>query len=63
MPVDGTSNSKYLKDVLELRAKGFSYKQIAEELGCNKSTVSYLLSNKTREELKARVENLKEQEY
>ena len=60
IPVDNTSNSKYLKDILELRAKGFSYKQIAEELGCSRSTVSYLLSDKTREKRKVRENKYRE---
>lgn len=35
--------SKYREDILRLRAEGYSYNRIVEELGCTKSTVCYYL--------------------
>ncbi len=32
---------RHKEKILELRAKGWSYNQIAKELNCNKSTISY----------------------
>ena len=34
----------YRKDIIELRKCGLSYKEIAQKIGCAKSTVSYHLS-------------------
>ena len=63
VPIENNSNSKYLTDVLKLRAEGLSYKKIAEKLGCSTSTISYLLSDKTREKRKVRLEKYKDNWY
>ena len=60
-PIKDTGNSKYLADVLRLRAEGKSYRQIASELGCSKSTISYLLSEKTRENIVKKIERYKDE--
>ena len=44
----------YKNKVLELRSLGWSYNKIANELGCSKSTVSYYLSDTTKEKVKHR---------
>ena len=40
------------KKIIALRQKQYSFKQIAKELGCSLSTVSYALRKKTRDKVK-----------
>ena len=42
------NNSPYQQRIKELRLYGKSYAEIAKEVGCSKSTVSYYLRNKSR---------------
>lgn len=46
--------SPFQQKIKELRSKGKSYEEIAKEVGCSKSTVSYYLRNKSREKTKQR---------
>lgn len=47
--------SKYKDKILELRAKGLSYRQIQKELGCNPSSISYHCGIGQKEKSAARV--------
>lgn len=47
--------------ILELKAQGYNQKQIAEELGCSKSTVSYHCNNETRAKAAARTDSTRKQ--
>ena len=42
------------RDILNLRAKGMTYRQIAETLDCSKSTISYWLDPSGKEKVVAR---------
>lgn len=66
---NGTTRHK--EKILELRAKGYTYNQIQEELGCSKGTISYHLGNnqvfktnkrreRRREETNALLRSIKE---
>ena len=44
------------KKIIALRQKQYSFRQIAEELNCSKSTVSYALRKKTRDKVKKKTE-------
>jgi len=46
------------KKIIALRQKQYSFRQIAEELNCSKSTVSYALRKKTRDKVKKKSEAL-----
>jgi len=46
------------KEIKALRQKQYSFRQIAEELNCSKSTVSYALRKKTRDKVKKKSEAL-----
>lgn len=48
------------KEILKLRREGKSYRQIVEELGCSKSTVSYYLAEEGR---KRNVQRNKDRRY
>ena len=41
MPRNKINNNKVKEDILLLRRQGKTYNQIAEQLGCSKSTISY----------------------
>ena len=48
-------NNKTMEhDILNLRAKGFTYNQIAEKLKCSKATINYWLDPKGKEKVLAR---------
>ena len=48
-------NNKTMEhDILNLRAKGFTYNQIAEKLKCSKATINYWLDPKCKEKVLAR---------
>ena len=46
------------KKIIALRQKGLTFNQIAKELKCSKSTVSYALRKKTRDKVKKKTEAL-----
>ena len=46
------SNSQLYNKIIELRKQNKSYNEIALELNCSKSTISYHLSNRSRESCK-----------
>ncbi len=46
------------KKIIALRQKQYSFRQIAEELNCSKSTVSYALRKKTRDKVKKKSASL-----
>lgn len=46
------------KEIKALRQKQYSFRQIAEELNCSKSTVSYALRKKTRDKVKKKTASL-----
>jgi CRISPR/Cas system Type II protein with McrA/HNH and RuvC-like nuclease domain len=49
------------EQILELRAKGYSYRKIQSELGCSKSTISYHCGSGQKEKLKKRSDKYKEE--
>ena len=50
------------KKIIALRQKQYSFRQIAEELNCSKSTVSYALRKKTRDKVKKKSASLPQHE-
>ena len=42
------------RDILNLRAEGFTYREIAKKLNCSKATISYWLDPKGKEKVVAR---------
>jgi len=50
--------------ILELREKGFSYRQIQDELGCSRGTISYHLGKGQKEKTRLRkIKHLKKHPY
>lgn len=47
--------------ILELRSKGYTYKQIVEELGCSKSTVSYYCNENGKKTVREKQKRLRKQ--
>ena len=42
------------RDILNLRAEGFTYREIAKKLNCSKATISYWLDPNGKEKVVAR---------
>lgn len=40
-------NEEDIKKIFSLRAKGYTQQKIADEVGCTRSNISYILNNKT----------------
>jgi predicted transcriptional regulator len=47
-------NHQYKPQILKLRSEGYTYKEIAEKVGCANSTVTYYLSGTVRKNAKKR---------
>jgi len=50
------------EDIINLRERGFSYKQICQILGCSKGTVAYHLGENQKEKHRQRVKNRRKNE-
>lgn len=48
---------KHKENILRLRSEGFTYKQIMEELGCSKGTVSFHCGEGQKDKSRSRVKN------
>jgi 5-methylcytosine-specific restriction endonuclease McrA len=54
---------KYREKIVELRSKGYSYRQIEKELGCSRGTITYHLTTGLKEKTKLRNKKIRQKNH